>query len=182
MTLMKPLPRAVTRPVSFLILAAWVGVMGVLVQRSYVQASPTNLATDLARYGSAAVWRGIYYRGEKIGFTVSQTVPTDEGFELQEDGRLQMTLLGASSAATLHTVARVDRAFTLRSFEFSLDPGTGAIQVSGTIESGAEEDGAIKTGTAESGRPRLVLAITTGSGTRTETWKRCVCGSGKAIR
>ena len=158
MTFMKPLPRAVTRPVSFLILAAWVGVMGLLIQRSFVQASSTNLATDLARYGSAAVWRGIYYRGEKIGFTVSQTVPTDAGFELQEDGRLQMTLLGASSAATLHTVARVDRAFALRSFEFSLDPGTGAITVKGTVEA-----------SAAGRRPRLALAITTGSGTRTES-------------
>ena len=73
--------------------------MAVLVNRSYLQASP-NLATDLARYGSTAQWRGVYYRGEKIGFTVSQTVPTDDGFELQEDGRLQMSLLGATTAAT----------------------------------------------------------------------------------
>ncbi len=176
--LMKPLPLALTRPVSFLIMAAWVGVMGLLVQRSYVQASSTNLATDLARYGSAAVWRGIYYRGEKIGFTVSQTVPTDEGFELQEDGRLQMTLLGAASAATLHTVARVDRAFALRSFEFSLDPGTGATRVSGTVEGGstkasAAEGSSVEGGgtgdTADSGRVRLVLVVTTVSGTRTET-------------
>ena len=56
--------------------------MAVLINRSYLQAS-TSLATDLARYGSAAIWRGVYYRGEKIGFTVSQTVPTDDGFELR---------------------------------------------------------------------------------------------------
>ena len=47
--------------------------MGVLVRQSYFQASASNLATDLARYGSAARWRGVYYRGEKIGFTVGQT-------------------------------------------------------------------------------------------------------------
>ena len=168
MTLLTPLPRTVTRPISFLILAAWVGVMGMLVHRTYVQAASPNLAIDLARYGSAAIWRGIYYRGEKIGFTVSQTVPTEEGFELQEDGRLQMTLLGASSAATLHTVARVDRGFALRSFEFSLDPGTGAIEVRGTVEGGVVKSGAAAGGTAENG-PRLVLAITTRSGTRTDT-------------
>ena len=69
-----PLTRRVTRPLSFLILVAWIGVMAVLVHRSYVQATG-NLATDLARYGSSAQWRGVYYRGEKIGFTVSQTVP-----------------------------------------------------------------------------------------------------------
>jgi transglutaminase-like putative cysteine protease len=133
MTLLRPLPRAVTRPLSILILAAWAVTIGVLVHRSYLQAS-TTLAADLARYGAAAQWRGVYYRGEKIGFTVSQIVPADDGFELQEDGRLQMTLLGAVSAARLRTTARVDHAFALRSFEFSLDPGTGPVEVSGRIE------------------------------------------------
>ena len=108
--------------------------MAVLVNRDFLQASSTNLATDLARYGSTAQWRGVYYRGEKIGFTVSQAVALDDGFELQEDGRLQMALLGATTAARIRTTARVDRAFALRSFEFSLDPGTGPIEVRGTVD------------------------------------------------
>ena len=154
----RPLPRAVTRPIAFLVLLAWVVTMATLVARSYGQSSPTNLATDLARYGSTAVWRGVYYRGEKIGFTVSQTTRTDEGFELQEDGRLQMLLLGQDTAARIRTTARVDTNFTLRSFEFSLDPGTGPIVVKGTVD-------------APSTTPtwRLSLAITSGGATRTET-------------
>ncbi len=130
--------------------------MATLVNRSYVQASPANLATDLARYGSTAVWRGVYYRGEKIGFTVSQTTRTDDGFELQEDGRLQMNLLGQDTAATIRTTARVDTAFMLRSFDFSLDPGTGPITVKGTLDRPGE-------------KYRLSLAIDSGGGTRTET-------------
>ena len=148
--LLRPLPRAVTRPFSVLILITWVAVMAILITRSYLQAS-SSLATDLARYGSAAVWRGVYYRGEKIGFTVSQTVPTDEGFELEEDGRLQMALLGATTAATLRTTAHVDKTFTLHAFEFSLDPGTGPIEVRGRID----------------GR-RLSLEVKTPGGTRSE--------------
>ena len=150
-SLVKPLPRAVTRPVSFLILVAWVAVMALLLRRSYLEASSASLATDLARYGSAAVWRGIYYRGEKIGFTVSQTLPEGDGFELQEDGRLQMALLGATTAATIRTDAHVDRAFALRAFEFSLDPGTGKVEVRGRID-----------------RRRLSLEVRTPSGARTE--------------
>jgi hypothetical protein len=139
-------------------LAAWVLTMAVLVNRSYLQASP-NLATDLARYGSTAVWRGVYYRGEKIGFLVSQTTRTEDGFELQEDGRLQMLLLGQDSAATLRTTAQVDTEFALRSFEFSLDPGTGATQVRGSV-------GPVPGG-MPSGR-RLTLSITSAGSTRTE--------------
>src|SRR5262245_22731980 len=159
MTLFTPLPRSVTRPVSAIIVIAWVASMAVLVKRSYFDASAGNLATDLARYGSNAEWRGVYYRGEKIGFTVSQTVPRDDGFELQEDGRLQMSLLGASSAAALHTAARVDSNFALQSFDFSLDPGTGAIAVRGRVD---PIDG-------PGGRARLVIAITSAGSTRSET-------------
>ena len=155
MRLFKPLPRAITRPVSFAVLIAWVAVMAVLVNRTYIQASPANLATDLARYGPTAVWRGLYYRGEKIGFTVSQTVRTDAGFELQEDGRLQMLLFGQDSAATLHTTARVDERFALESFDFSLDPGTGPIQVHGNVEHGPSNY-------------VLNISITSPGGTRTE--------------
>ncbi len=94
----------------------------------------------------------MYSRGEKIGFLVGQTIPRDDGYELQEDGRLQMTLLGASTAARLHTSAIVDREFQLRSFTFSLDPGTGPISVRGQVEG--------KT---------LRITVQTPSGTRSET-------------
>jgi len=62
-----------------------------------------------------------------------------------------MSLLGATTAATIHTVARVDSDFALRSFEFSLDPGTGPVAVRGQV----------------AGR-HLALSVTTPSGTRTE--------------
>lgn len=126
--------------------------MAVMVNRTYLQASPVNLATDLARYGSTAQWRGVYYRGEKIGFTVSQVERTDDGFELREDGRLQFSLLGATTAAILRTSATVDRTFALKTFEFSLDPGTGPMTVRGRL------DGL-----------RLALEIVSASGTRSET-------------
>ena len=133
MRLFRPLPRAVTRTVSGLVLLAWVAAMAALVDRSYVRAS-ANLAADLARYGSDAQWHGVYYRGEKIGFTVRQTIPSADGFEVQEDGRLQMSLLGATTFTRVRTTARMDAAFTLQSFTFLLDPGTGPLEISGALD------------------------------------------------
>jgi transglutaminase-like putative cysteine protease len=144
-------PRRVARAVSLLALAAWVVTMGVVLNRAYLQARSFNLATDLARYGSAAEWRGVYYRGEKIGFSVSQTNPAADGFELLEDARLQMSLLGETTPALIHTSAQLDREFNLRSFDFSLDPGTGAVHVAGRV----------------TGR-HISLTITTPGGTQTE--------------
>ena len=151
MTLIRPIPAPLARIGSAAILIAWGVAMAALVNRSYIQAS-SSLAADLARYGSAAHWRGVYYRGEKIGFTVSQTVPAGDGFELQEDGRLQMSALGATTAASIRTTARVNARFELQSFDFSLDPGTGPTRVSGSIEPGV-----------------LRLSISTPGGTRAET-------------
>jgi transglutaminase-like putative cysteine protease len=140
------------------VLIAWAACMAMLVNRSYVQASG-NLATDLARYGPTATWRGVYYRGEKMGFTVNQTVRTDDGFELQEEARLVMNLFGSTSTTTIHTTAWVDRQFALKSFEFSLDPGTGPVRVRGAVN---------PPGSAGDGEYRLAMAITSGGQTRTE--------------
>jgi transglutaminase-like putative cysteine protease len=146
-----PLSPRVARTLSAVFVLGWLAQMGLLVRRAYFQ-TPVAMAADLARYGSSAQWRGIYYRGDKIGFSVGQTVPTDDGYELQEDGRLQMSLLGSTTAVRLKSVARVDKAFALRGFSFSLDPGTGPTGVEGTLD----------------GRT-LHLAITTSTGRREET-------------
>jgi transglutaminase-like putative cysteine protease len=159
MTFLRPLPRKVARLVSVLFVMSWVVCMSLLIHRSYLQASPANLATDLARYGPTATWRGVYYRGEKIGFTVSQTVRTPNGFELQEDARLQMTLLGSTSTTSIRTTARVDASFVLQSFSFALDPGTGPIHVRGSID---------PPNLISSAGYRLTVAITSAGVTRTE--------------
>jgi transglutaminase-like putative cysteine protease len=151
---LEDLSPAIARPLSVSILVIWVATMGALVKRSYLEAS-ANLATDLARYGSSAQWRGVYYRGEKLGFTVSQITPLDDdpdtGFELQEDAELQMSLLGATLPTRIRTTARVNRTFELESFDFSLDPGTRPVHVSGRVQ-----------------QLQLLLSITTSGGTRTE--------------
>jgi transglutaminase-like putative cysteine protease len=125
--------------------------MGALARRAW-SSSTVALAADLAHYGSSAQWRGIYYRGDKIGFSVGQTTPTDSGYEMREDGRLQMNLLGSSTSARLTSRATVDRAFALQRFSFALDAGTGPTEILGTLD----------------GR-RLDLTIRTSSGERKET-------------
>jgi hypothetical protein len=70
-----------------------------------------------------------------------------------------MLLLGQDTAARIRTTARVDSNFALRSFEFSLDPGTGPIVVKGAVDGPSAKDRTY----------RLSLAINSGGVTRTET-------------
>lgn len=150
MNLIAPIPRSVARLVSRLVVAAWLIQMGVLVHRSSAEGA-APLAADLARYSKDAQWRGVYYRGEKLGFVVGQTQAGPDGLELREDGQLQMLLLGASSIARIQTVVLVDEHFVLKSFRFSLDPGTGPLTVAGRFQD-----------------RRLELSIESRSGKRTE--------------
>ena len=151
MILLRPIPRRVARTLSLVVMLAWIVTMAFVITRAYAQARSMNLAVDLARYGTQAEWRGVYYRGEKIGFSVSQTLPKGGGFEIEEDARLQMTLLGATTPATVKTTATLDRNFALQTFHFSLDPGTGPVQVAGHV----------------SGK-HVSLTITTTTGTQSE--------------
>jgi len=128
----RPVPRAVSRSVSLLVLAAWLVQMGALVRRAYLE-TPVALAADLAQYGSSAQWKGIYYRGEKVGFSVGQTIPANGGYEVKEDGQLQLNLLGATSPVRLRSSARVDSAFNLRDFSVSLDPGSSPTEIHGVL-------------------------------------------------
>ena len=45
-----------------------------------------------------------------------------------------MVLLGSTTSVRMSTLAVVDRAFALRRFEFSLDPGTGPTVISGDLD------------------------------------------------
>jgi transglutaminase-like putative cysteine protease len=134
MRLLHPLPPSLGRVLTVAVLVGWILQMGVLARTVARDSSHGALAGDLGRYGSRAQWKGIYLRGEKIGFSVTQTTPTPDGYEIEEDGRLRMSLLGMSSAAKLHSSVRVDSTFTLRSFTFALDPGTGSVEIEGRVE------------------------------------------------
>ena len=77
-TLFRPVSERLTRPLSVLIVLAWLVQMGLVLRQAYLSA-PVALAADLGRYGSSAQWQGVYYRGDKIGFSVGQTLATADG-------------------------------------------------------------------------------------------------------
>jgi len=131
--LFPPLPAGLARILSTLVVVAWVLQLGLLLRQTFY-ATPLALAADLASYSASAQWRGIYYRGAKIGFSVGQTTPTDDGYEIREDARLRMTLVGAETAVRMTSRAVVDRGFALRRFLFSLDPGSGPTTIEGVLD------------------------------------------------
>ena len=126
-------PARFAKPLSLITLIVWSGAMALVVRKATAQTA-LALTSDLAAYGDRARWSGVYYRGEKIGFSVNQVTERPGGFKLQEDGQMLLTLMGASTASKLHTEVNVDEKYLLQDFAFSLDPGTGPILIRGTLE------------------------------------------------
>ncbi|MBX7185207.1 MAG: transglutaminase-like domain-containing protein [Vicinamibacteria bacterium] len=128
------LPKGLSAPLTLITLIVWTGAMALVVRKATEQTA-LALTSDLAAYGERARWSGIYYRGEKIGFSVSQMTERPGGFKLQEDGQMLITLMGDSIASKLHTEVNVDPQYMLQDFSFSLDPGTGPLAIKGVLES-----------------------------------------------
>src|SRR2546425_4249809 len=70
----RPLPSRLTRPLSVLVVLAWLVQMGLLIRQAYFGA-PVALAADLARYGSSAQWRGGFYPEGKNGSSAGASLP-----------------------------------------------------------------------------------------------------------
>jgi hypothetical protein len=95
-----------------------------------------------------------------LGFVVSQTIRTDEGFELQEDGRLQLTLPGIDVHHG-HSHRRARRR-TIRGYGRSTSRSIrvqGAVVVHGTID---------PPGTPPGDGHRLSMTVTSSGRSRTD--------------
>ena len=120
-------------PVSIVVMLAWVVAMAVLVNRSYLQASSASMATDLARYGSTRdVARRVLPRRED---RLHRQPDRADRRRVRARGRRPAADVAARRDDRRHASARPltsTRASRCASFEFSLDPGTGPIEVRGT--------------------------------------------------
>jgi len=128
MTLFRPLPRLITRPFDRH-RSAWVRRWR--CSSTGRTSRPRRALPQTLRDLAHAEWRGVYYRGDKIGFTVSQTLPRATASTAGVTAASDVAPWSRKLPRHSHS-ARVDQHFALRSFDFSLDPGTGAVVVRGS--------------------------------------------------
>jgi hypothetical protein len=140
---------------AFLIRAAiilvWLGMMGVLVQRTWFEGGG-----GYARAGGAAgqlrpreEWMGMYWGEDKVGYTVSKIKRAREGYQLDERAVMDLTVMGTAQRVDTEITSLVDNAFTLRSFSYRMHSNLFSFAAEGKV-SGS----------------RLQLELTTGAGTK----------------
>jgi hypothetical protein len=107
---------------SVAIVCSWLTLLGVHAFESYSLSEPTALV-DLSSGsagGAELTQRGVFYRGERIGYIREKLTETASGFRAEQDGELTLNLLGRERRVRMEGSAETGRRGQLRSFTFRL--------------------------------------------------------------
>jgi hypothetical protein len=133
------------------IILVWLGMIGVLVQRTYYDGRG-----GYARAGAAASqlrpreeWMGMYWGEDKVGYTVSKIKKAREGYHLDERAVMDLTVMGTAQRVDTEITSLVDNAFNLRSFSFSMLSNLFSFTAEGSVHGS-----------------RMQLALTSNAGTK----------------
>ncbi|HUC98823.1 MAG TPA: hypothetical protein VMR88_10090 [Candidatus Polarisedimenticolaceae bacterium] len=97
-------------------------VMNVLLIKRQLWAPPPPLfvsATEGITEASQEWW-GVYYHGEKIGFTSQNIEPNQNGYQLRDESLLRLNLLGTTQRVSTRLAMAVDKEWVLKDFDFEL--------------------------------------------------------------
>jgi len=138
------------------VLILWAAVMMVMVARTgglfrEPPATPRPLPAEASER-----WHGIYGEGKKIGYSHRVRTPTADGFTVDADTRMHLSMMGVPQLVRTVLHADTDRALQLRRFTFRLRSGTIDFTVSGTVH-----DATLEVTSSSLGPQSLRLPMTT---------------------
>ena len=120
------------------IIILWLVMMGLLVKKIHFK--DKTAGTDGSLVQAVTIdsyqreWKEIYLKDKKLGYTVSMIKPFDEGYFIQEEIFLKLSLMGHAGGIYTITQARVDTNFLLENFNFSMASGAVRFNISGRVE------------------------------------------------
>lgn len=121
------------------LIAGWLGSVGMVLlhERGHLWGAAVNpLASLRATLEVNEQWFGLYYQGQKIGYTRTTLMPEERdgmpGVSVMERGRLSFTLLGLPQQVDLSAQAFIDADWRLQQFVAELHADTNTFRWSGT--------------------------------------------------
>ncbi len=144
------------RAVAVAIVVCWAGAFGMHLLRSAPMKASANVLDAASPTSEAGITqRGVFYRGNRIGFVRERFTPLKEGARAEQEGRFTLNILGRERQMDIAGSATVGDGGELVEFSFRLttasDRSPFETEVKGKVE-GQE----------------LVLDIRSGGSTRTE--------------
>lgn len=98
---------------------------------------PSKLVSSPAEnLGTLEYWSGIYFKGDKIGYSHQKTLEAGESIEIKEYAKFKMITFGITQNIETNTTY-VLKANLLESFEFEMKAGSATINAKGTRNEGA---------------------------------------------
>jgi hypothetical protein len=135
------------------IVLTWVVMMALLAERALIKPQALRISPALAREGLKAgeEWWGVYWKGEKIGWAMTEQEPRAGKIWVPERLWLKLALLGTPQDVEQTLEYSLDHTLTLESFQFALKSGLFPFQLAGRVQDSPAGPG-----------KRLILTVSSG--------------------
>ena len=117
----------------WVIVAAWVVLVGLLVRQQWSAPPPAQPLTDLGALQTPASeeWMGMYHGKQKIGYVHLSVFPQEDGYATEEDSLLRLTVLETPQTVRMKVNGRSGKDYSLQRFSFQLDNGQNRFRAEG---------------------------------------------------
>lgn len=126
-----------SKVLSILIVAFWITMMGLLVEKVYFHPFDEYLEPEAIgsedRVALGERWMGIYFKGAKIGHAHETIERQEHGYSIHEKISMKLMALGYSQQVDMITECIADKRFKLRSFRFDLSTGSTRMKIDGHV-------------------------------------------------
>ncbi|MBW2064084.1 MAG: transglutaminase domain-containing protein [Deltaproteobacteria bacterium] len=120
-----------------LIVLSWLFMIALLMRRENPggdNQAQVLVDRQVAIMTAVREWKEIYFKGHKVGYSVSLIKPFEEGYFIQDEIFLRLNLMGEGNGVYTLTQSRVDKDFLLENFYFLMTSGAVRYQISGMVE------------------------------------------------
>ena len=122
-----------------IVVAFWIVMVSLLVRKTHFhEGDPISGAPVLAerKFPDQVQheWMEIFLKGKKVGFSETRLSPLGEDHLIEEKMVLALKLMGQPSVMRMATRAVVDKGFSLKTFQLTIDSGVVRFRVSGKVD------------------------------------------------
>jgi hypothetical protein len=114
----------------------WIGMMVLLVGKQ--QRARVALSFDDHFMGAAVAnieeWAGVYFQGQKIGYTHNSLKRIEDGYQIHHTIRLDMAMMGVAQKTMAQVNTVTDHAFNLQVFSLRINSGAVSFIAYGDVD------------------------------------------------
>jgi hypothetical protein len=120
--------------VTFALIAWWVVMLGLLIQKQAAPAAPSLAALPAGPGVEHDEWFGLYRNEQKLGHAHRVTRRNPSGYSFAEESSFALVMLGTAQPMQTRLEAETDASFALRRFRFQLVSKAASFSADGEVK------------------------------------------------